>query len=250
MFFDLDDTLCAYWDAARKGLREAFLKCGPEGWTPDRMAEFWAAAFREFYPRLKAEGWYEAYLRSGETSRTELMRRALLLAGVNDADLARVIGDAYAEERLRALKLFSGALDLLDLLHGRVFLGLITNGPADVQRDEIETLGIGPLFDSVLIEGELGFGKPSPEVFRHAEESCGFSGREVLFVGNSYAHDVRPALEFGWRAVWLRRKEDVPPSSDGERSAKEQMPEGAPKPDAIVASLHELRQLLERASVG
>ena len=31
VFFDLDDTLCGYWDACKIALRETFAEHGPDG---------------------------------------------------------------------------------------------------------------------------------------------------------------------------------------------------------------------------
>jgi putative hydrolase of the HAD superfamily len=245
VFFDLDDTLCAYWDAARTGLRNAFETCGPLGRSSEEMAAHWASAFRKFYPEVKGDLWYATYLESGKAPRTELMRRALLEAGIDDPALAGRLSEVYAAERNTALELFPGAEELLDSLSKTSLrLGLITNGPADVQRQEIESLGIEKYFDTILIEGELGFGKPEAEVFKLAESAAGCSSEEMLFVGNSYAHDARPALEAGWHAVWFRRESDVPPSAQGERTQPEAMPEGAPEPDAIIGDLAEILTLL------
>ena len=97
---------------------------------------------------------------------------------------------------------------------------------------------IGHYFDHVLIEGELGVGKPHPTVMRRAEEVVGCRGAEILFVGNSYAHDMIPAVEIGWRTAWIRRPSDVPPSS---KSGKpEEKPVDGPEPDLTMSDLREL----------
>ena len=77
VFFDLDDTLCAYWAAAKKGLRLAFEDHQEHGKKTDEMIGHWAEAFREFSPTIKDTHWYSKYLESGETTRVELMRRVL-----------------------------------------------------------------------------------------------------------------------------------------------------------------------------
>ena len=152
IFFDLDDTLCGYWDAAKIGLLKAFAEAGPPGIDPETMVGHWAAAFREFAPTLKETGWYKTYLKSGEPTRTEQMRRTLLNAGIDDPAMARTLGDVYAAHRNDALELFPEALEVLDALRDRGYpLGLITNGPGDIQRQEIETLGIADRFDVILI---------------------------------------------------------------------------------------------------
>jgi putative hydrolase of the HAD superfamily len=244
IYFDLDDTLCGYWEASKFGLRRAFEEHGPEGFTSDEMVQHWAAAFREFSPTLKQTGWYAGYLKAGEPTRTEQMRLTLLRMGIVDAERAERLSEAYMRERDQALRLFDDAIEVLDTLRGRYPLGLITNGPADIQRMEIATLGIEKYFDHILIEGELGEGKPKPSVFRRAEELVGCAPNEILFVGNSYAHDVEPAIAAGWHAVWVRRATDVPPSAGPGQSQPESKQEEAPDPDAIIGDLLDLLPML------
>jgi putative hydrolase of the HAD superfamily len=243
VFFDLDDTLCAYWDAAKAGLRRAFEEHGPPGVPVETMVRHWAAAFRHFSPALKESRWYDTYLKCGEPTRTEQMRLALLEAAINDPERAKLLGDAYAVARDRALQLFPDAIEVLEWLQPRFPLGLITNGPADVQRQEIITLGIQKYFDHILIEGEMGEGKPLQSVFRHAERLVRLKPEQILFVGNSYHHDIEPAILAGWFTVWVRRASDVPPSARDQSKPPELRPEAAP-PDAAIGDLRELVGLL------
>lgn len=241
VFFDLDDTLCAYWEASKHGLLTAFREHGPSSHSPEELMDSWAAAFREFSPTLKQSGWYEGYCVSGEPTRTEQMRLTLQRLGIEDSAMTNSLSATYREKRNDALKLFPEAVEVLDTLKARYPLGLITNGPADIQREEIATLGIAHYFDHIFIEGEMGEGKPLPAVFRRAEQAVGCSADEILFVGNSYAHDVRPALDAGWHAIWVRRPTDVPPS----RTKGEEKPADAPDPDAIVDDLRDILGFLE-----
>jgi len=250
IYLDLDDTLCAYWDASKQALRETFESLGPAGFTPEEMVGAWARAFREFSPSLKKTGWYETYLKFGEPTRTEQMRRALAELGIDNAQLAREMGDAYGAARNRNLKLFPEAIEFLDLAKERGYkLGLITNGPADIQRQEIATLRIEPYFDAILIEGKMGEGKPKPGVFWRAEGEFGLAGDQILFVGNSYAHDIAPAIEAGWRTAWIRRPSDVPPSAPQDSGPKsfDDRPEGAPQPDFTTDNLLAVLEWLDRA---
>lgn len=240
VFFDLDDTLCGYWQASREALRETFLHHGPETHSPDDMVQAWARAFRRFSPSLKQSDWYATYLKRGEPTRTEQMRQTLAEVGHEDEDRARLLSETYARERDARLRLFPEAREVLETLHGTYPLGLITNGPADIQRQEIETLGIGPLFDHILIEGEMGEGKPLASVFRRAESRVGLPPSQLLFVGNSYGHDIRPALEAGWRTAWVRRATDVPPSADGVAPKPEERPADSLPPTLEIGNLREL----------
>jgi putative hydrolase of the HAD superfamily len=244
VYFDLDDTLCGYWEASKFGMRLAFQKHGPEGFTVDEVVQTWAAAFREFAPTLKQTGWYDGYLKQGEPTRTEQMRLTLLRLGIVDEERAQKLSESYMVERNRALKLFDDAENVLTELKKRFPLGLITNGPADIQRQEIETLAIESYFDHIFIEGEMGEGKPNPSVFARATSAVGCEPHEILFVGNSFAHDVTPAIECGWRAIWVRRATDVPPSSGPGPAQPEEAPQGAAKPDAVIADLTDLLGML------
>jgi hypothetical protein len=116
VFFDLDDTLCGYWDASKFGMRRAFELHGPEGFTVDDMVRAWAAAFREFSPTLKQTGWYDGYLKNGEPTRTEQMRLTLMRLGVMDEARAQALSQSYMEERDRALRLFEDSEFVLQKL--------------------------------------------------------------------------------------------------------------------------------------
>jgi putative hydrolase of the HAD superfamily len=242
VFFDLDDTLCAYWEASKKALRDTFEANVLPGHTAPEMLAAWSEAFRDFSPTLKKTDWYASYLRKGESTRTEQMRLMLLRFGVSDDVLAKKLGDAYAYERNANLKLFPEAIPVLETLKARYPMGLITNGPADVQRQEIETVGVGNYFEHVYIEGEMGRGKPLPEVFEMIATEVGKQPDEILFVGNSYAHDILPAIEAGWHTAWIRRDTDVAPSNANEHP--EDKPDGSPSPDATIYDLREVLTLL------
>ncbi len=246
VYFDLDDTLCGYWDACKAALRDTFGRHAPEGHRPDDLVRRWAEAFRAFAPGLRDLGLYDNYLVSGRPTRNEQMRRTLALLEIEDEELACRLGDHYAERRDANLRLFPDALTVLDLLRDKGYrMGLITNGPADVQRQEVETLRLAAYFDPIYIEGEVGYGKPDPRVLANAANAVGEPPERILFVGNSYRHDIEPAIAAGWRTAWVRRPSDVPPSADLDNSdLPENRPDGAPAPDVEIAHLSELPSLL------
>lgn len=200
----------------------------------------WATEFKTFSHLVKTEEWYATYLAQGQVTRDELMRLALMRLGFDDPERASRLGDAYATRRDAMLKLFPEVPGVIEKLKSRFPLGLVTNGPADVQRQEIATLGIQSDFQYIFIEGEMGRGKPLPEVFRHVESEVRAQPPEILFVGNSYAHDIRPAISAGWRTAWVRRPSDVSPSA----GMPEEKPAGAPDPDLEIGNLTAILPLL------
>lgn len=224
VYFDLDDTLCAYWAASAKGLREAFQEAEID---PDIGIAEWRTVFPTFAKEIKTDAWYAHYLESGEKTRTEHLRRTLERLSRNEEHLASRISERYAHLRNEYLVLFPDALPLLESLQSRFPLGVITNGPADIQRQEIARLGIERFFGQVLIEGEFKLGKPNPEIFEAAERHCGLAPEEMLFVGNAYEHDVQGAKTAGWEALWLNR--------GSEESVLKQ-----PEPNRTISNLYEV----------
>jgi putative hydrolase of the HAD superfamily len=244
IYFDLDDTLCTYWDASKAALRETFARNPQHGRHPDEMVEAWAEVFKNFYQEVKQGFWYDIYLKEGEKTRLEQMRRTLKHIGIDEESLARSLSDDYGALRLKNLRLFHNVVEVLEFLRPHFPMGLITNGPADVQTQEIAALGLEKYFDVVLIEGAMGRGKPHPEVFEHARQLAKAEPNQLLMVGNSYRHDVRPALEAGWHSIWVRRPSDIPPSAIGNYAKPEQRPEDSPAPTLEIENLSELLDVI------
>jgi putative hydrolase of the HAD superfamily len=238
VYFDLDDTLCAYWDAVRAALPRVWLELGDAEIPTEKFIQTWARCFRAFCPTVKGSPWQDAYFVSGEPTRTELMRLTLDALGVaaNPID----VGNRYAEIRNESLKLFPDALETLSTIAQSARLGLITNGPADVQRSEIDALGLDARFDYVLIEGEMRMGKPHAEVFQQAEQLAGHSGGALLMVGNSFEHDIVPAIHAGWHTAWVCRPSDVPPSTSADEVHPTPPKGNSPAPSRVLSELSEL----------
>jgi len=91
---------------------------------------------------------------------------------------------------------------MLSTLKNIYRLGLLTNfthGPA--AREIIDTLGLSPFFDVVLISGELGYRKPHPFVFHQLIEHLGVEKEQILYVGDDPEPDISGAQEAGLQSV-------------------------------------------------
>ncbi|MEN3001583.1 MAG: HAD family hydrolase [Armatimonadota bacterium] len=231
--FDLDDTLCLYMPIAMRARRQAFAELVQPLLEVDieTIDQAYRQAFWQMMDEIKREPWRSRYLQSGEPTRTETMRRMLTLLGFVPDGLAEQLSARYLELRESQLQLFEDTLPVLQALRQHHTLFLITNGPAREQRRELHLLGLEPYFELVAIEGELGVGKPDPAIFLHVQEQLHLAPEQILFVGNSWEHDVKGALQVGWRAAWLNR-------------------EGAPtpEPEASVPMLRSLTELLPEPS--
>jgi FMN hydrolase / 5-amino-6-(5-phospho-D-ribitylamino)uracil phosphatase len=196
IFFDLDDTLCDYASARQVRLRIAFaiglesrsLGGGAE-LELDRMLE----ESIEMHPH-------------GAEHFADLFRRH----GVSDARAASIAADWYRSNRFHGLQLFPETIEVVDAVRrsgvaGSRPIGVITNGPLEVQKAKVDLLQINDLADFVIISEDFGVAKPDPAIFREALRRAGVPAHEAVFVGDSAEFDIAGAHAAGMHSVWLNR---------------------------------------------
>ena len=71
------------------------------------------------------------------------------------------------------------------------------------QRNKIDAMGLTPLFDAVVLSGEVGIHKPDRRVFDHATNLLGVANEACIFVGDNPESDITGALNAGIEAVWI-----------------------------------------------
>ena len=165
-------------------------------------------------------------------ARREVAHLALKDVGLDDEALAGKIGDTYHELRDAGLQPFDDAIDTVEWLRASgCRLALLTNGSAQMQRSKIDRFALAGHFDAILIEGEVGFGKPDPRVYQRALELLDVTPGDTWMVGDNLEWDVAEPQRQGIYGIWL----DVRGSG---------LPQGQPvRPDRIIRRLAELREL-------
>ena len=191
VLFDVDDTLCDYAGARALRLRRAFADALVGRSVPNREVDLEA---------LVAES--IAIHPHGTDHFADLLSRY----GVDSRDAIAGARRWYQTNRFLGLELFPDAAEILRLAQaGGRGVGLITNGPAEVQRAKLELLGLLDHVDFALISGELGVAKPDPAIFREGLRLGGVDAAEALFVGDSPEFDIAGARASGIRSVWVNR---------------------------------------------
>jgi len=93
--------------------------------------------------------------------------------------------------------------------------------------------------DSIVLSCRTGARKPDTENFRRALAEIGVKPDEAVMIGDTYTHDIRPALEIGMSAVWvLARPEREAESIIGILNGN------CPAPTAAVASITEVAEII------
>lgn len=135
--------------------------------------------------------------------RRSRVRDAFDRSGMTDAAADRIVSEFIAGYEA-SWRLFPDVLRVLDELKS-IPLGIVTNGNADQQRTKLRRTGILDRFAIVVVSEDIGYSKPSPQIFHHA---CGQLGREpteCIFVGDDWEKDVEGALSGGLRPIWMDR---------------------------------------------
>lgn len=162
----------------------------------------------------------------GVTFAIEVWSRAL-----GNAALAVSIAEDYRRVRRSRYRLWRDAAAALPALRAWYRLGIVTNGPAELQDEKVRAVHLDD-FEVVVISGVLGVGKPSPRPFLAALERLGASASETVMVGDSLGRDVRGANAAGLRTIWLNRWGAVPAAAE-------------PAPAAVISDLTQLPAALD-----
>jgi HAD superfamily hydrolase (TIGR01549 family) len=206
VLFDLDDTLFDHRHSSRSGL----------------------AAVRERYPSLQQaaieEVWKmhssileEIHLRvlygemTLDDAQQERMRRMFLHYGdpVSAAEEIANAAQCYRQHYQSARQTVPGSLPLLQSLHGRVRIAIVSNNMLDEQVEKLQFLGLASLVDVLVVSEEVGVAKPDPAIFREALKRIDCEPHEVVMVGDSWSADILGAQQLAIRSIWLNRN-DIP----------------------------------------
>lgn len=190
VLFDFDNTLVNYSLSEQEALKETLMACGIL-----RDEEDWPAFLRCFEP-ASSHHWRKRDAYTAQEM-TYLTFRDALRQFLGRDDAAIRVAGLYWERFCHSCHFEPGARELLDHLHGRYKLGLVTNGYAEAQRKRLKACGIGDRFQAVVISDEVGLRKPDPRIFDIALRMLDAGPREALYVGDSLADDYTGARNAG-----------------------------------------------------
>jgi 2-haloacid dehalogenase len=216
LLFDADGTLFDYDQAEIAALEQTF----------QALSVAYQPAFLPAYRRVNAQMW-RAFER-GEITQAQLKpRRFELLSeaiGV-PLDPAR-FSATYLDQLGQNAQLIDGAEAMLQALHGKVQMMLITNGLKAVQRSRYALSPLPAYFAGIVISEEVGVAKPAPGIFDIAFEKMGNPARDrVLMIGDSLSSDMAGGMNYGIDTCWFN-------------------PEGRAQ-DGLVGITHDIRRLAE-----
>lgn len=229
VLLDLDDTILDDTGSVHRCWRDACVthRALLEAIDPDVLHE----------TILRLGAWYWSDPDRHRTGRLDLMsarstivQMALADSGKDLPEVAARIAESYGAARDQAIRPFEEAIETVGWLRtSGCRLGLLTNGAGPAQRVKIDRYALAGLFDVVLIEGELGYGKPDPRVYERALTELRVSPRCTWMVGDNLEWDIMTPQQLGIFGIRVDRPgRGLPPTS-------------AVRPNRVIQRLSELR---------
>jgi putative hydrolase of the HAD superfamily len=229
MLLDLDDTILDDTSAVERCWRDACHAHQAEvgNVDPDTLYDavrrhgqwFWSDPERHRIGRLNMDA-----------ARAEVVRLALAEFGINRNGLPEKIAGIYSAHRDARMEPLPDAIETVRWLRSQQLkLALVTNGAGDAQQRKITRFDLAGLFDCILVEGEVGFGKPDERIYRRALEALRARPEETWMVGDNLEFDIAAPQQIGLFTIWIDRKgAGVPPGSNV-------------RPNLIIGKLSDLR---------
>lgn len=203
ILFDLDDTLISFNGVAD----EAWDKCCTEFLMKYQLS----LTKNKLITTLKnARGWYWGDPDRHKTGRENIKqaRRGIVKLALKEYDITETnmiyyLADNYTELQYKMVHIYPNTKRTLDTLKsGNIRLGLITNGTSQGQRAKLERFELADYFEIILIDQELGFGKPDPEVYCHALDLLRLPSQDVWMVGDNLVWDIQAPQSVGIYSIW------------------------------------------------
>src|ERR1700692_1505145 len=192
----------ALLSALRRRSRELFLS-GP---MIDYCRDIGISAREALWGSFTGEDSSLVHLRQWmPTYRLRSWTAALEEVGIEDVALAAEVAKFFAIDRSRRHVVFAESEQVLHDLKKKFRLALITNGAPDIQGTKIDGSNLASFFETIIISGDHGFGKPDLRIFRLALERLAVAAHDAVMIGDSLNRDIAGARDAGIRTIWINR---------------------------------------------
>ena len=211
LFIDFDDTLYDTHGNAVIALEETFEEFRLDRYFADPQV------FYDAYWAANIDLW-------GRYSRGEITRDYLIVErfrrplseGVGldiTAAYCLEMSDHFLDHCASKPGVLPGAHELMDYLRQRGYrMHMTSNGFHEVQYKKLDSCGLRPYFDTVILSEHAGANKPSPQFFHYALQQSGAQPATTLMIGDNLQTDIFGAMAVGLDTLLFNRW-NIPQSS-------------------------------------
>lgn len=195
IFFDLDHTLWDFDKNSKLSFQQIF---------KEQNIQLKVVDFLEVYMPINLDYWrlYREDKISKEDLRFNRLKDSFTAVNYNISDdLINIISKDYITYLPNHNHLFEGTIEILEYLHKKYKLHIITNGFEEVQNLKLQKSGIIKYFKEIITSESIGVKKPNPKIFEHALKKVNTVAHNSVMVGDSYEADVLGALKSNMLAI-------------------------------------------------
>ena len=98
--------------------------------------------------------------------------------------------------------LIPNALTILENFHSNYNMHIITNGFKEVQNKKLEKSGLSKYFKTITISEDIGFKKPSKEIFLQAIARANAIIENSVMIGDNFNADIIGSKSVGMKAIY------------------------------------------------
>jgi len=189
VFIDLDDTLWDFHANAKSSLQEIYVE--------RNLGQYFDSFDQYFnlYAKRNIELWemYGKGTISKEALTLERFQHPLIQVGIDNAALAKDIGEQYLGLLPTRTMLVPFAKELLDYLYPKYPLTIVSNGFVEVQYKKLHSCHIEQYFAHVVLSEAAEALKPDKRIFEYAMRLNNATASETIMIGDSYEADIKGA---------------------------------------------------------
>ncbi len=221
VLLDLDNTLIDFNECARHSIMNIFKEFGFP--YTEKVFETFITENIKIWKRLE----------KGEITKAELRaNRWNIILGKLGIDYdGTIIEERFENGVAQGAYAVEGAYELLDYLHPKYELYIVSNGFRFVQESRLKIGDFRKYFKDIFLSEDIGVQKPAKEFFDYCFEKLNTPKKEdVILIGDSLSADIIGALNYGIDSVWFNKTGD-------------DLPEDI-KPTYIIDKLKDIENLL------
>lgn len=197
ILWDMDETLLNFKYSEKQSLTHAFETFHLP--ISEELIQRYSAINDSFWKKLER----------GEVTKAFLLKQRFVvlfeeynITGVTVEEFGKV----YRNGLSTFLKCEEGAVETLQLLHGKVRQFLVTNGVGETQVKKAADSGVGKYMEELFISENLGADKPSRQFFDACFAKIGQVDKSrVLIIGDSLSSDILGGKNAGIHTCWYHK---------------------------------------------
>jgi len=155
---------------------------------------------------------------------------------VDDARVKAAL-NFFFQDFIDTLTLRDGARKLVKQARGQYKVALISNFTyAPVIYKSLRKMGLSEFFNVVVVSEEVGWRKPSSQIFKYTLNKLQIQASDAVYIGDSPNEDIRGATQVGLKTVFV----------SSQFNTLKDLKESKQEPDHIIQDLTSLYQSLDQ----